>query len=684
MRLLRFAAISAIAMAFATAQAQQTLVHLTAYPTVSVADGRSTSTITAELRDSGGKLVADGTRVVFNTTLGTFRESIVTTTNGIARAILVSDGRAGVAQITATPLSGAATPANLEFEFVADRAMLSSAREYVEIVAPGLMHYTADNRVIGAAGVNKGVTLRYRDITVEADDLQLTIPSYELRARKARVHVGKIVREYDALYFQLNVRKGYGLTTFEAKKPKFPVPQGKGVAFVYEATDGTYRTDEAPTVTRFGLVEVKGSAISPASSAPGPDAFELSDLSFATSRISAKKAVIFPQKQIQFHRAQLYVADSKVVQLPLFQLNLANANTPLITESLINVTDSNIALDYPHYLSLKPGQTSLLRFRTGNTYDRGQATGQGAWLDYELNWNRGDEMDGGLSYRGIGRSDWSIGVRQYNRFDNRTSGFLQLDFPAAKSLFGSGSLSHEFDGFHVSLNGNANQTLRGIRQSYRDLNFVGETSPIRIGKLPLQAFYGVTASTSQRSIENVLSQEQSTAGVRARLQSSPIRIEAGTTMTTAFSVSQVTGTTYQRGLQITANTTLSRRINNNTSALLSYDFTRDGYNDRFVGMHRLSAQTYMTLGRTSVRLLHSRSLDIDRMNIFGDVEYQPSRSWILRGSYTMDRYGANDYSSSFQDMQFSFGYVLGWREIGLVYSKRSGRIGLQLLGAGGY
>src|SRR5438477_2879440 len=82
--------------------------QLNAFPSVSVADGRSTTTITADIRDSGGRPVADGTRVVFNTTLGSFRDSVATTTNGIARVILVAGTAPGVARITATPLAGGA------------------------------------------------------------------------------------------------------------------------------------------------------------------------------------------------------------------------------------------------------------------------------------------------------------------------------------------------------------------------------------------------------------------------------------------------------------------------------------------------------------------------------------------------------------------------------------------------
>lgn len=688
-RLLAFAALACV---YAQAPAQQTLVHLNAFPQVSVADGRSTTTISAELRDSGGRLVPDGTRVVFNTSLGTFRESITTTTNGVARAILVAGGQPGIARVTATPLNGGSSPATLEFEFVADRALLSSAREYVELVAPGMMHYTADTRLIGASGVNKGVSLRYRDITIEADDLQYTIPTYEVRARKARLKIGKFVRDFDALYIRLNQRRGQGLTTYMAPRPSFPIALPTGLVNVYLDRDANAIIGTPPSEERFGLVDVRPGGITATTHVSTPDEFELADLTGATSRVSAKKAVIFPNRQIQFHRAEIYVADSRVMRIPLFQLSLAAGNSPLVTEQLVNVQSSSVALNYPHYLALQPGFTSLLRFRTGDSYGRGLATSSGAFLDYEMSWNRGDEMDGGLNFRGIGRNDYSIGLRQYLRIDDRSTGNLQLEMPSGKSLFGSLGLSRRFDGFQMSLNGNANQTMRGLRQETKEFSFVVEKDPIKMGRLPFQIYFGVTASdwaSKQEAYNNanqktLIENSSSRFGLRSRLQSRPIPLDGATTFTTGFSVSRVTGTNVGGGVELLGTASLSRRINSSTSMVATYDYSRDGRNDATIGSHRVSLQTYMNSGRTGIRLFGSRSLDVNRQNLFADFEYRPNRTWVIRNSVTMDRYNVAGSHASFFDQQFSLGYVIGWRELGFVYSQRTNRIGIQLLGAGSY
>ena len=142
------------------------------------------------------------------------------------------------------------------------------------------------------------------------------------------------------------------------------------------------------------------------------------------------------------------------MQMPLYQLNLMQTQGSNVMSSMINVNNNQVQVNYPYYLSLKPGQTSLLRFRTGERYGRGINSSGGAFIDYEMNWNRGDEMDGKFTISGIGRKDWTVGVHQYARLDDRTTAFGMVEMPANQSLYGSINLNRVYNGFQVSLNGN--------------------------------------------------------------------------------------------------------------------------------------------------------------------------------------------------------------------------------------
>ncbi|MFQ5812108.1 MAG: invasin domain 3-containing protein [Anaerolineae bacterium] len=86
-------------------------ISVEAIPTRIVADGVSTSTITAEVTDEGGKPIADGTPVAFTTSLGRFPTDpyISTTTDGIATAILASSTQLGTAIVTVNASSQSET-----------------------------------------------------------------------------------------------------------------------------------------------------------------------------------------------------------------------------------------------------------------------------------------------------------------------------------------------------------------------------------------------------------------------------------------------------------------------------------------------------------------------------------------------------------------------------------------------
>lgn len=665
--------------------------QLTAYPAVSIADGRSTTTITGVIHDSAGHLVPDGTRVVFVTTLGSFRESIATTTNGTVRAILVSGSTAGIAKITATPLAGNAGPTTLDFELVGDRSLLSSAREYIELVAPGQMSYTVDTHLIGASAVRKGtdspqlVALRYRDTTIEASDLQLNIPLYEVRARKATLHVGKFSQYFDELYLKLNLRTGYGTTTFDARRPQFIASQGRWIGFATENNDGSLDFSVPPIVKRYGLVQIRGPRITPSKTTAPAAYFEFEELFGSPSRISAKKAVIFPGRQIQFQKADIYVAENRVMRLPLFQVNLRQTNSPVITEDLVSVSDNQLLVNYPYFLTLKPGQSSLLRFRTGDLYGRNQITSSTASLDYELNWNRGDDLDGSFAYRGIGQKDWRLELQQFMRVGSRTTASAQLSLPTTATIYGSGNISHQFNGFQSNLSGSTSQTTRGIRSSTTDLFFTTETDPRRISKTPFQLSYGFTANESSVSYgqngtqgtNNLTGSHQKSAGLTTRLISSPIKLDSKTNLTTSWTASKLAGQNVEPGVTLFGNVSLSRQISRDFSALLSYDFTHDNFNDKYVGQHRITLSPNYFSGRFGARIFASKSLDVDRSNVFGDFEYRLTNFWKLSSAYTFDRY----LSTTTLDYNVGLRYRVGWREVGLVWSKRTQRLGLQLLGA---
>jgi len=635
--------------------------NINAFPSMSVADARSTVTITATIVNNKGGAVSDGTQVTFSSTLGSFRNEVVTTVGGRAQAILVAGGVPGTSIITVrTP---GAAPATYEFEFLSDRALLSSAKEYVEIVAPGYMTFSQDDKIIGAAGPNKGVHIRYRDVEIEADDVQLNIPTYELKLKKAKVKFGQIDQVFEECYIKLNQRRGYGTTTYTGPSPVSIAGFGRGFQIVNE--------DRA----KFGLVDFNSSGLKPFTRKVAPNAFEFQDLSESMSMVSAKKAIVFPRKEVQFQRAEVLVGGVKVLKMPLYSVSLTSGAT-LVTDQIVQMNDNQLAIDYPYYLSLKPGETSALRLRTGERYGRGTGVSRGIFLDYEMNWNKGDEMDGGLTVSNLARKDWSIGLRQFYRLDSRStaSGFLEM--PAGKNIFGNLNYNRQLDGWNLSFFGNASQNLRGTQFGSQSYSAALEKDPTKVGKLPLKLFYGITAD-HKVATSSFGRTEQTGYGLRVRTQLNPTRIDNHTSLNASFSVSQLNGQNVSQGLTLLGSASITRQIGTQASLSATYDYSQDPFNSTVLGKHRLSLQAFYNAGRTGLTFFGTRSMDIERYSYYADLNYRISGIWRVLGSYTYDRYLADSY----MDYNVTLAYRLGIRELGLSWSNRTKRFGIQVFGA---
>ena len=680
----------------ATARADQKLVRLSSFPTVALADGRSQISIDIEVRDTGGRAVPDGTQVVLSSTLGAyFRENIVRTSGGFARAQLTAGGTPGIAKITATVLGDAATPTVLEFEFVADRKLLASAEETVEVFAGETLEYTYDTRLLAASGPGQKAKLRYRDLLIEADDLQYSLQTGEVRARNAKVKFAKETAVFPEFYTRLSSRKGIGTGVVKTRRPDAMIPTGlMRFAFVRERTkdrtllipDGvkgfTVRTERVhdgwelpPVEERIGVLEISPAGIRPTVNVMGARAFAFADLSESLSSITAKKATVFPRKLVNFARAELRISGQKVMTAGLYQLPLtATPQSPIVTEQIVNVNNNQLGINYPYYLSLGSNTSSLVRFRTGQLYGRSTAVNRGAYLDYELNWNKGEEQIGGLHFTGMSRPDWSIGARQFMRLDAQSTLNAQVEMPAGRSIFGSANISRGFRGYQATLATNLNQSLRGPQLSTRDTTFVVERDPIPVPGLPLNLFLGVTASDSAISNE-FTSRRQTTAGARLRAQSNSIRLDANSSLTTSLQANRFVGQTSGYATTLQATTALSRQFGPTASVLTTYDYTLDGYNDALLGRHRLSMQGAYNRGPANFSVFLTRSLDLDRQSLYADGSYRLSQQWRLGYSYTLDQY----LGTSFRDYNVFIGYGAGLREVGLVYSQRTKRLGFQIL-----
>ena len=637
-------------------------VELTAYPGMSVADGRSTITITAEIRDDAGSLVPDGTQVVFSTTLGKFRESVITTQNGFARVILEASSIPGTAKITASVLKFSSV-ASMEVLFVGDRSLLSSASDYIEIVAPRDMSYSMEDKTLQANGEGRNVHLRYKDIVIDADDVELVVPNYEVKARNARLTMGDKTYELRGLYMRLNQRKGIGQSFITEKQYRY---QRSWYLALPEMTERE----------RLATVDITPTGVTLSEGMIYPGQLEFKDISEAITIVEAKKAIAYPAREVDFYRANVIVAQQKIMSLPLYRVS-THPTTPIVTEQYVQVSQNDFAVNYPYYLDLRPGQTSLLRLRYGRGVGTGVGMTGGTSLDYEFNWNQGADMDGGLFVRGIARNDWGVGLRQFWRPNADTSVSAQIDFPAHRSMFANLNVSSTLiPGFHSNLNAYHGQGLTtGTRFRNNQYSAIIEKDPIRLGEIPARLFLGVNASQTEFSSPTD-SRTTNRAGLRARFIGDTMRLGPGQSLNMSYTLGAYSGSNLTSPFTHQATMALTTSFSNGLYLQTTYDFVKDGITDFALGSHRLSADAYFRQGMWGLRGFVSKSLDVQRLNANLSLDYKMSSLWRLNYGYYVDQY----LGDTFLDQTFILAYRIGFREVGISYSARRNRLGIEILG----
>lgn len=657
--LARFLILVALCTACAIAAASTGSIQLTAFPGVSVADGRSTITVSAEVRDNSGNLVPDGTQVVFETTLGTFRETVVTTQNGFARAILVAGSIPGEAKVRAGALKFGAM-ASLDLLFVADRSLLSSANDYVEVVAPRAMAYSLEEKVLQANGEDRGVHLRYKDIVIDADDIELIVPNYEVRARNARLTMGEKTWEVDRLFMRLNQRKGSAYVT--VREPFYRFSRSWIIAVPIE---GERERQVSMELVPTGMKPLE--VMMPAAQ------YEFKDISLSLTIIEAKKAVAYPARQVDFYRANVIVGEQSIMKVPLFRAS-TQPQSPIITEQFVNVSNNDLAINYPYYLDLRPGQMSLLRLRYGSSVGSGVGRTGGTYLDYEFNWNQGADMDGGLRVSGLARKDWGVGMRQMWRPSPTTTFSAQLDFPAHRSMFANVNLSNDFDGFNANLNASHGQSIEGMRFRNNQYSMIIEKDPIYISNVA-RLFLGVNGQQTN-FISPTTDTTQQRLGMRARFIGNSMRLGSGQSLNLSYVVGHYSGTHLTSPFTHQATMSLTTAFRNGLYLQTNYDYVLDGITDAALGQHRLSSEAYYSQGAYSLHGFVAKSLDVQRLNASVQLNYRASTLWRINYGYYLDQYIGDTYL----DQTVILAYRIGFREIGLSYSARRNRLGLEILG----
>jgi hypothetical protein len=619
-------------------------VRISPYPSVVMADGKSIVNISVDARDQGGHAVPNGTQVTLTTTLGQFRESIVSCTSGVARAVLVSGTISGNAKITASVM-GLITIGTAEVEFVNDRRAISAASEYIEVGGRDYLAYFPEPRWVSASGKNKEAFIIYRDIEIRADDMQLDAGNERVIARNAVVKsLGKTL-ECVELSYQLRARQGIAVTNYEG---------------------------------RTQLVTIRGTNITGKPEYFNANDFHMrDDLDTVQSFITAHYITIFPNNKVQFHRANIYVGGAKVMSLPLYSFDMWSASGQFFSTNLIGFQDGRLSLELPFYYMLSPKGTGALTLRTRQQAGRGYSSSHGTFLDLDQSYSSSDKYDGAFSLTNLASGDWGASFRHNQRFGENMQGFFMADFPEHKGSFFSASLNRQFKGFHAGLSASMQNQFSGIDPDAKQFDFSLETDPRRIKGTPFNNTWALTSSYTRMKGYDGKEFAEDGVGLRWRGMMNPIRFSKTGSLQSGLTVSKLFGTNATKDVDVLATISSTMRLFNTTSFNIVYDFAHDSMRSAIMGSHRLSAQIYSTAGPVRLSLIGISGLDTDYNSILTDASFQISPLLRFGASYTYQKFvgfGVDDFS-------LVLGYRIGFRELALTWSKEAKRINIELLSA---
>ena len=618
-------------------------VKLTASRTAVLNDGRDATELIAEIRDSNGRLVPDGTQITFHTNLGTFAENPTVQTRAGSARIRLTSPQKGTALITAqTSGAYAGGVQKIEIVFTDDPSQTFQGNNYIVIDSNDSLLYAAVERVIEATGKKSqdtehgmpGARVAFRNIEIFADRLQLDCSSNTVKA------VGNIIVR----------RAGKRLT---CARLNYNLISGEGFAV-------------AELENRIRPVKVSGADLKmePLEMPVAPKFFELVDVTASGLLITARHIVLFPNEKLQFKRPTIYQDGQKLVSMPFYSVGLYSSQ--LFSDQILKVGSQGLGVDLPVYYDLSPVSTGIMSIRHGERYGRSVFSNRPGWsMDLTQSYNSlgsGSRYTGELGLTGFNRSDWGLRWMHSHELSSGTRGNFFIDFPEHRSVFGSTNLNKQMGSFYVGMNLSGNRSLRGFSSSGSSADLYVETVPKKLGKSGyMMAVGGNTGAMRFQSGDFKTSTFH--RGVQTRLFSKPFNLDGKTTLTHNVSVGQIWANQGMSGESVMTSLSATRQIGG-ANLQLGYDYTKQ---PTFVteGRHRVSGNLLASGGsKWNFFFYGSTMLDAPSSSLIGDFSYAFLPRYRLTLSTTVQRFAVG----TFTDHEIGIGRVIGGREFILSYS----------------
>lgn len=609
-------------------------------PQAIVADSHSAATITAEVRDSTGRAVADGTFVDFTTSLGII-ERRVRTAAGVARARLESGNTPGTALISAVAVDGGAV-AQLKVDFLEPGTELFD-ESFISVSSKKHLGYDVDAQIVDSAG---GVTIVHRGLTITAEEAQISLKTNILRA-KARMGGDDIIIERgakklaaSALFYDLNAMRGVILA-----------PASEGARrMLFRGRDLVSEVDTDPEETVN---------------------FDFAPITEARMFVKCRSCLIRPGEEIKFKRATYYVDGAKLLSVPLQVMRTRDGSAG--TGQFLTYGTEGLRLDVPFYYSLTPSGTGAVRLKHSEPTGWGEYSGRAGWqVDVDQEYNVGSTQ-GLFQVNRVTSGDWGLRWNHRVEFENDSQVYTYFDFPGHRDLFGTMDYTRFLGDYTFSLNLRGNK-LRDADGRYTSGAYIQSKPKPLIGEAVSYAF------STRLSYDGgpLGTGDRLGTGLGLQFYGKPLRFGPNTNVNTSVNVARNWGGS-NSGTTVYANAGLFRMLGNVGHLGLNYSYS---WADSAFGYsaQRISADlSIRPSGRWQTSIYTIYGLNDQSLSAFGDVSYSFMRDWRVGFLTTKQKMPYYDFS----DFEVLLGKALGRQEARLTWSQSRKKLRLEFT-AGGF
>lgn len=611
-------------------------VYLTARPEVITADSGSSTTISAEVRDSDGHLVPDGTVVDFAASLGRVDQK-ARTSNGVARARMQSSLTTGISLVTAA-VQGSRGVAEVRVEVLPAGTKTETLSGLTISTTSGQLLYDPERRVIDCVG---GVAIKMGKL--------------EISAFYAAMDIGRRT---------MRLRAGSDAKLVILKRGGISVQASEVLLDMTKMTALLFRNGEQGTRRQLvSLRDLKVREEQDARSVLAP----LPPVS-GVFLIGAKKIIIKPGKEVKLINATFFLEGEATVSMPFYRIPLGGGGGRTFTYG-----SEGLRADIPIYLGLDESSSNAIRIRRQEQSGWGYYGGSKRWeTDFVRDYDFEGGSSGQVAIRRLGASDWGLRWTGRTDYGQGLESYIYLDTPSHSDVYGNFDLSQSKEKYTASF------SFRGSKQSAgRSTHYTGISYQLRPTPISGQT---LTMSMSGRSFYDSSSMAVARhlgGAVNVQLYAGPYKTFGGTDLSAQMSVGNVWGGS-NPGRSTYGNLGLYRDLGRSTTLGVNYNYSWD---DVLGGgtYDSVSADLYVApVSGLSMHFSVIKGLQEATTSSFGNLSYRIARDWDFRALATMQNYSGFSYT----DAQLGIVRTLGSQEARLFYSKSRKRMLFEFSAAG--